>query len=551
MNVMKVIKKDPYRILVYSAVGTSLVLTPFWNKDSLIIPKVIILFCTALYLLPIVISELKTESQQKSLKFLKIVLLLIIIQMLLSVIASDAPLVQQVFGRTGRGLGLITFCSLTILLIASAIFIKIEYMKKLVFGLFLAGFISSLYAIFQKFGVDLLSWESRTNGIIGTLGNPNFQSSFAAMTLVPGLVYFWGKKYSYVYLILIGILFISTIIATQSTQGYVTSLASILVFILIALFYKRRVYFYVVLMLSIFSTIVAISGMLNNGPLSYYLYKISVQSRGDFWRAALNTANENPIFGVGIDSFGDSFLIYRDTIAANHPFAEYTDNSHNMLLEYAATGGYPLLILNLTLIVFTILSFVKLQKKLGKFNRFTVAVFASWTVYQLQSIISPANIGMLFWNYIISGTFIGLASEISKNIESKNNLNSKVTKPSKIMSTCLVILGLIIVYPYFNVDKMQLQAMQTGNGELAIKSATSYPESVLRYAVMGRALLDSKLPNQSLDLARSAVNFNPNAISAWVLILINPAAPIEEREKARTQILRLDPLNKEILEYKF
>jgi O-antigen ligase len=550
MNVMKEIKKDPYGILVYSAVGTSLVLTPFWNKDSLIIPKVIILFCTALYLLPIAISELKTESQKKSLKFLKIVLLLIIIQMLLSAIVSDAPLAQQVFGRTGRGLGLITYCSLIILLIASAIFTKIEYMKKLVFGLFLAGFISSLYAIFQKFGIDLLSWESRTNGIIGTLGNPNFQSSFAAMTLVPGLVYFWDKKYNYVYSILAGILFISTIIATQSTQGYVTSLASILVFTLIALFYKRRIYFYSVLMLSIFSTAIAIAGMLNYGPLSSYLYKISVQSRGDFWRAALNTANANPIFGVGIDSFGDSFLIYRDAIAANHPFAEFTDNSHNILLEYAATGGYPLLILNLALIVLTILSFVKLQKKLEKFNRFTVAVFVSWTVYQLQSIISPANIGMLFWNYVISGTFIGLASKISTDIEPENNLNIRAAKNSKIISTFLVILGLIIVYPYFNVDKMQLQAMQTGNGELAIKSATSYPESVLRYAVMGRALFDSKLPNQALDIARSAVEFNPNAISAWVLILINPAAPIEEREKARTQILRLDPFNKEIMDYK-
>jgi hypothetical protein len=67
---------------------------------------------------------------------------------------------------------------------------------------------------------------------------------------------------------------------------------------------------------------------------------------------------------------------------------------------------------------------------------------------------------------------------------------------------------------------------------------------------MGRALLDSKLPNQALDVARSAVDFNPNAISAWVLILINPAAPIEEREKARIQILRLDPFNKEIMDYK-
>jgi hypothetical protein len=113
-----------------------------------------------------------------------------------------------------------------------------------------------------------------------------------------------------------------------------------------------------------------------------------------------------------------------------------------------------------------------------------------------------------------------------------------------------VVGGLIFIYPYFNVDRMQLQAMRTGNGDLAIKSTTSYPESVLRYSVMSRALLDSKLPEQALYLARSAVEFNPNAVSAWVLILINPSAPINERESARSEILKLDPLNKEVKEYK-
>ena len=59
-------------------------------------------------------------------------------------------------------------------------------------------------------------------------------------------------------------------------------------------------------------------------------------------------------------------------------------------------------------------------------------------------------------------------------------------------------------------------------------------------------MLNSKLYPQALDVARSAVKFNPNAVSAWVLILVNESAPIDERQKAKDQILKLDPFNKEV-----
>ena len=52
------------------------------------------------------------------------------------------------------------------------------------------------------------------------------------------------------------------------------------------------------------------------------------------------------------------------------------------------------------------------------------------------------------------------------------------------------------------------------------------------------------------DIKVAAVEFNPNAISGWALILANERAPLTEKIKAQTEILRLDPFNYEIRDLK-
>jgi hypothetical protein len=153
------------------------------------------------------------------------------------------------------------------------------------------------------------------------------------------------------------------------------------------------------------------------------------------------------------------------------------------------------------------------------------------------------------WNSVLSGTLIGIGVITTSSLEELVPLKKQVVAKTRIYSFGFVIGAFLVMYPLYNTDHQQFTAMNTGNGDLAISTAKQYPESVLRYQIITRELLKSNLPTQALELARSAVRFNPNSASLWALIVINPTAPIAERIEARAEILKLDPLNKEIKDF--
>jgi len=521
------------------------------NFDALIIPKISLLFISALYFLPSIFAYRKEINKSNYIKILTYILILIIAQLVFSLLMSDAPFAQQIYGRTGRGLGLITQFSLAVFTLISAILIKKDQIKLVLFGIIFSSTISSFYSVIQYFNLDLLEWDSKTNGIIGTLGNPNYQSSFAAMALVPALMYFWGERSKYIYSVLIACLLFFTIYISESTQGYVNLAASLLFLVFIFSWFRIRKLSYLLGSISIFASVLAIAGTLNMGPLAKFLYKVSIQSRGDFWRSAFDMANSNPLFGVGIDSFYDYFLLYRDQTAVNHTFAEMTDNAHNYFLQYASTTGYPLAFLHILLIILCIYSSILLIRRNSKFDGKIAALYCAWIVFQLQAIISPGNISLMLWGAILTGVIISVNSrEINQDTDlSMTRLNNKYK--SILFKYSLVLFGFLSMLPLFNNDRELLTGLKNGNGDQVITALKSFPESSANYNQFGLEILRSNLPIQALDIAFSAVKFNPNSAAAWGLILINPAASVEDRIRAKEKILQLDPLNTEISKFSF
>ena len=353
MRVLKQKSNRIYFLVVLISVTTTLSLTSWMNVDALVIPKVIIVFCSAMFLFPLVLFNVRFFFTHLRLRILFFLFFCMLIQMIIVMFISSAPIEQQIFGKTGRGLGFLTEISILIITLITIRYVELKNLHYLVNGLVFSVCISSVYSIFQSFGLDLFAWYSRTNGIIGTLGNPNFQSAIAAISIVPASTYIWQKGFKPKFLSFITCLtLIYTIYICQSSQGYIVATLTILVSLLLYLWYRSRVFFYITSISAVIAGFISLAGMLNIGPLSGFLYKQSVSSRGEFFRTAVYGANDNPFFGVGLDSFGDFSQFYKsakDYAGIN----EFTDNAHNYFLQYAVTGGYPLAVFYLFLTLLT------------------------------------------------------------------------------------------------------------------------------------------------------------------------------------------------------
>jgi hypothetical protein len=51
------------------------------------------------------------------------------------------------------------------------------------------------------------------------------------------------------------------------------------------------------------------------------------------------------------------------------------------------------------------------------------------------------------------------------------------------------------------------------------------------------------LPELAIQYARKGVEFNPNSFNAWQMLYLATNSSQEEKDKARKEMIRLDPLN--------
>ena len=217
-------------------------------------------------------------------------------------------------------------------------------------------------------------------------------------------------------------------------------------------------------------------GLLNKGPFAEHLYRGSIQSRIDYWHAAISMFQAHPLLGIGLDRLGESYWQYAPQIqiVAN----QGTDNAHNVFLQLLATGGLVVLIPYVTLIGVIFFTAIKAIVSVSEKFRFElIALLVIWSSFLLISTISIDTLGVAVWFWISGGALYSLSSRRLKEPEAVAKKRSKVgpqtrrgmgNRPSYLsptVSSALVLIVFFLVFPAWR-SSLAIQDLQRNRSGL-------------------------------------------------------------------------------------
>jgi O-antigen ligase len=478
---------------------------------------------------------------------------------------SDSPLVQNLYGEYGRNTGFVAYI-LLILVFLSALALRAEgSFRLLIWGLILAGVVNVIYCLWVVTFGDFIPWNNPYGNILGTFGNPNFIGAFLGFFASAMVAFVIKNKLSIYLVITAGLVFLLTvyeIIDSSAIQGRVVVLAGLAI---VGFYLIRSTFSSIVPQLGYIALVgvagtFALLGALQKGPLSPYIYKTSVSLRGEYWQAGWNMALEKPFTGVGFDAYGDWYRKVRDAQALILPGpGTVTNAAHNVPFDVLASGGWPLFIPYVFIVLLAFIAIVKVTLREKKYNPVFVAMTVAWVGYQLQSIISINQIGLAIWGWLFSGALIAyevstrnvdapVAQEKKRKVPSSRS-TEQLFSPSLLAGVGLVIGGLIACPPYTADNKWRdaLSSSSVEQLEAALVPGYLNPANSNKYASAVGIFEKSQFPDQAYKYAKIAVEFNANDFDSWkILYSISKSSP-EEKENALANMKRLDPLNPNVL----
>ena len=482
---------------------------------------------------------------------------------LMSSLLSKAPFVQNFYGDSGRNTGFLTYLILSLILLGSVAISTGSSFKAILVWFLVAGLANVILGYWSWVLGDPIPWNNIYGNLLGTFGNPNFMGAFLGMFSAALAVLILSEKLEAKWRLFALSLWIATIpimLQTKAVQGVLLTLGGAGLALLLFLHYKLRKTWLSILYGSAFvsSATLAVLGALQIGPLAQYVYKRSVSLRGSYWNAAIEMGSNNPLTGVGMDAYGTFYRQYRSENAATvMPGPEVASNAaHSVPLDFFAFGGFPLLVSYIAILIVGFVSLVKVMHRKKEYDPVFLSLAIIWLTYQIQSLISINQLGLAIWGWITTGALVAyervtrspeLLEESSKKGVSKSSANTKQDFFTPALLAAIGSgVGILIAIPPLTADASYRNAIKYQNLEKLEAALVPSYFKPMNSRTLGNAvqiLEESKLYEVGIKYAREGVKFNPMAYDAWKALYYSTNATVEEKSKAKEQMIKLDPFN--------
>lgn len=478
-----------------------------------------------------------------------------------SMISSEQPLEQSIFGVYGRNTGALTYLLLSVIFLSASTLKSKISLSKIVYAFVLVGVVNVFYGIWLQIFGDFIPWTNPYGGFLGTFGNPNFASSFLGIFASVTFGYFISnsrdKKRFLLALFVFG-LTILVIIETKSIQGLLVVAAGLIFTTYLRLYFsKQRIFSIYFLFASIALAITTLVGIFGKGPFGF-LYKKSISLRATYWQTGIDMGLDHPFSGVGMDSYGEWYRFYRPARAlVDSPGPNTGSNSaHNVLIDLFSYGGFPLAVSYIFLNLIALISVIRILKRLDSFDFTFVALINIWALYSLQSLISINQIGLAVWGWLAPGALVAYdnIARHSKRKGRNQKEGGRNTASSDVVTglTALIglFIGLIISFPPLHSDQKWYSAYQARDANRlnsSLNSSFFNPIGAFRYTQSIDLFASSEMHELARLNALKAIKENPNYFDLWRVFYHLPNTSKSEKTLALENMKRLDPKNKNVI----
>ena len=477
-------------------------------------------------------------------------------------------------GEWHRNLGLLHYASLSVVLIFFLVTFNQKVVKNLSLSLAWLGIFFCFVGIIEYFRKINGTNADSLNGISLTLGNPNFAAVALVFTATATIVLIVAQKIgsSKFYFYSVSFFFqLFLIFETKSLQGVVLFTISLALIILLRFFYSPKNKLFISpssVMLLVSLNVFAAVFIVGNYGIEKFISQVSssLLDRYYHWIAAVRMMKENYLFGVGVDSYGDSYRLFRipEALLLRGESNTFANNAHNIYLQLGSTSGLFALATYLLLNIYVLWRGLHaLDKNRGNFS--IQGIFVLWTVFQVQSLISIDQLGLASWGWIFGGLLVAISfANTDENVPIPGITSTSPTRKSTekfqtnkfifIYSVYLLISSFILIPGMRQEFKVfeSISKLNSAESQLALNLEISNLYEIASHAqqpsLRVKAILELfkfQRTDLALKLASASTADFPENVAIWdcVASIYEAQGKFAEAIPARRITVKLDPLN--------